>query len=107
MRLKGPKQIYWTRHSESKMRFYGLSAQRVRRVIHSPRRIEEGIAPDTVAYMQSAGSARHPYEIWVMIQDDAKQRRVISTWKYPGVTKPGAPLPQAILQEIEELSDIL
>ena len=86
------------------MRFYGLSVPRVKRVIHSPRRIEEGIAPDTVAYMQSAGSEKHPYEIWVMVQDEKEHRKVISAWKYPGITKPGAPLPQAILQEIEEVS---
>ena len=41
----------------------------MKRVIGFPKRIEEGIAPDTVAMMQSAGTEKHPYEIWVMIQE--------------------------------------
>jgi hypothetical protein len=39
------KQTSWTRHAEAKMGFYKLSKQRVLRVIHSPKRIEEGVAP--------------------------------------------------------------
>ena len=27
-------------------------------------------------------------EIWVMIQDLGKERRIISAWRYPGMTKP-------------------
>ncbi|MGB7957842.1 MAG: hypothetical protein WCF77_03325, partial [Minisyncoccia bacterium] len=46
------KQISWTRHAEAKMAFYKLSKQRVMRVIHSPKRVEEGVAPKTVAMMQ-------------------------------------------------------
>lgn len=83
-----------------KMRFYRLSESRVRRVIHSPKRIEEGIAPKTIAVMQSAGSKRHPYEIWAMIQEEKSRRKVISAWRYPGITKPGQPLPEEILREI-------
>lgn len=112
--LKKPKIVHWTRHSRDKMRFYGLSEARLKRVIHSPQRIEEGIAPGTVAMMQSAGSAKHPSEIWLMIQDvptqsgrgfeagvsgrlshgiagsrsAGKTRKVISAWRYPGKTKP-------------------
>jgi len=124
--LSKPKTLHWTSHSRGKMRFYGLSEARVRRVIHAPKRIEEGIAPDTVAMMQSAGSAKHPYEIWLMIQETRtgadrtrtnvekrtslcksvlSQResvaiKVISAWRYPGTTKPGQPLPEEILREI-------
>ncbi|MBI4094420.1 MAG: hypothetical protein HY436_01290 [Candidatus Liptonbacteria bacterium] len=97
-----PKTLHWTAHSRAKMRQYGLSEQRVKRVIHSPRRVEEGIAPKTIAMMQSAGSAKHPYEIWIMFQDVKGKRKVISAWKYPGKTKPGEPLPHAVLQEVEE-----
>ncbi|KKW17030.1 MAG: hypothetical protein UY56_C0005G0055 [Parcubacteria group bacterium GW2011_GWA1_50_14] len=82
------------------MRFYGLSEARVKRIIHSPKRIEEGIAPETIAMMQSAGSAKHPYELWAMIQDAKGKRTVISAWRYPGKTKAGDPLPQEILNEI-------
>jgi hypothetical protein len=84
------------------MRFYGLSEQRVRRVIRSPKRIESGIAPQTIALMQSAGSPKRPTEIWVMVQDTAKKRTVISAWRYPGVTKPGDPLPEGMLREIKD-----
>ncbi|MBI4086102.1 MAG: hypothetical protein HY433_02585 [Candidatus Liptonbacteria bacterium] len=124
--LKKPKIFHWTSHSRAKMRFYGLSEARLRRVIRSPHRIEEGIAPDTVAMMQSAGSAKHPYEIWLMIQEtwinadltrnNAEKRtrqrksalsprksaviKVISAWRYPGKTKPGQSLPAEILREM-------
>ncbi len=68
--------------------------------MHAPKRIEEGIAPKTVAMMQPAsfktsggraGSKQEEkwtQEIWVMIQDRGRERRVISAWRYPGVTKP-------------------
>jgi len=106
----------WTKHSEAKMRFHGLSKQRVRRVLNSPKRIEIGIAPNTVAMMQIAGSKKHPHEIWVMLQKNKKPIRrladknqkcdtvtkIISAWRYPGITKPGEPLPAEIISEMEE-----
>lgn len=82
------KILYWTQHARFKMRFYGLSEQRVKRILHSPARVEEGIAPKTVAYMQVAGSKKHPYELWAMIQDAKSRRKIISAWRYPGRTKP-------------------
>ncbi|OGY97769.1 MAG: hypothetical protein A3A43_01875 [Candidatus Liptonbacteria bacterium RIFCSPLOWO2_01_FULL_56_20] len=82
------KTLHWTYHSREKMRFYKLSEARVRRIMHSPSRVEEGIAPKTVAYMQRAGSVKHPYELWTMAQDVGSRRKVISAWRYPGVTKP-------------------
>lgn len=84
------------------MKFYSLSKQRVRRVLNSPKRIETGIAPNTIAMMQVAGSLKHPYEIWTMLAKNKKGKRVISAWKYPGRTKPGEPLPAEILREIRE-----
>jgi len=80
--------LSWTKHSEAKMRFYSLSKQRVRRVLNSPKRIETGIAPDTIAMMQVAGSQKHPYEIWTMFVKTNKGKRIVSAWKYPGRTKP-------------------
>ena len=62
--------------------------------MYSPKRIEEGIAPKTVAMMQpgsvktSGQKETWSQEIWVMFQDSPKERRVISSWRYPGVTKP-------------------
>ena len=157
----------WTAHAQAKMRFYGLSPARVRRVLHSPLRVEEGIAPGTVAALQPAsyktkdGKRTWSQEIWVMYKitnpvkslrdngagdkqpttdnaeemaggkrqttnngggekDKAKEwiasmRRalkgerkvkIISAWRYPGITKPGAPLPQEIADEIEEAAGI-
>lgn len=77
------------------MNFYRLSPARVRRVLNAPRRVEEGVAPKTVAMMQpaslkrsTAGREAWTQEIWVMIQDRGGHRKVISAWRYPGVTKP-------------------
>jgi hypothetical protein len=98
--IKNSKTIRWTMHSRAKMRYYGLSESRVKRVLNSPKRIEEGIAPKTVAMMQSAGSKKHPYEIWAMIQDSPSKRKIISAWRYPGITKTGEPLPDEVLKEI-------
>ena len=88
MMFSQPKTLHWTFHSRAKMRQYGLSEQRVRRILHAPARIEEGVAPRTVALMQKAGSTKHPYELWVMVVDKRSVRKVISAWRYPGVTKP-------------------
>ncbi len=79
---------------------YRLSPMRVRRVLNAPKRIEEGVAPKTIAMMQPAslksmggrpGAAkreRWTQEIWVMVEDKGRERKVISAWRYPGVTKP-------------------
>lgn len=94
------------------MNFYRLSEGRVRRVLHTPMRIEEGIADDTIAVMQPAsltktikGYEDWNQEIWVMIVEAPSERRVISTWRYPGKTKPGDPLPSEILQELEHYDE--
>ena len=99
------RQIAWTAHSRAKMRYYGLSESRVKRIIHSPKRTEEGIAPKTVAMMQSAGSVKHPYELWVMLQDVGQKRKVISAWRYPGITKPGSVVTLKLLEQAFEESN--
>jgi hypothetical protein len=117
----------WTHHAVEKMRHYGLSEGRVRRVIHSPKRVEEGIAPGTIAAMQASTGSKKPYEIWVMYQvlkhktrimKQTKalrmlqasgfmlqgKKRIITAWRYPGVSKPRAalPVPDDILSELME-----
>jgi len=88
------RKLHFTYHSRDKMRFYGLSEARVRRVLHAPRRVEEGIAPKTIAMMQptalksSGRTAKWSQEVWVMVQDLPATRKIISAWRYPGVTKP-------------------
>ena len=96
------KKLFWTKHSQSKMRYYGLSESRVKRTIRYPDRIEEGIAEDTIAVMKPAGSKKHPFEVWVMIVDTKTERKIISAWRYPGRTKPGESLPEEILKEFRE-----
>ena len=126
-------EYLWTRHAQAKMNYYKISPARVRRVIKSPARIEEGIAPDTVAFMQPVsyktknGKRTWTQEFWVMAAqsttnnkrqttNDTKSKefssskplvvgsrlRIISAWRYPGMTKPGAPLPSVIIDEIKE-----
>ena len=82
------------------MKFYRLSQSRVQRVINSPARVEFGIVPDTIVMMQVVKGSRKKSEIWTMVQDEKTCRKVISAWRYPGITKPGEPLPREILREI-------
>ncbi len=93
------RKLEWTKHAEQKLREHYLSESKVKRVINYPDRIETGIAPKTIAVMKVAGSSKNKYEIWALLYDDDDARRVISAWRYPGVTKPGDPLPQSILME--------
>ncbi len=118
----------WTQHSLMKMKYYGLSQQRVKRVIKSPDRIEEGIVEKTIACMQSAGSSKHPYEIWTMYQisklkatsakfkvevknsnlenilnKNSKKIKIISAWRYPGKSPKNNPIPEEILSEIRSI----
>ncbi len=88
------------------MRQYRLSESRVKRVLRFPKRLEVGVAPETVAGMQPAGSKKHPYEIWVMWTNsksqianskakfNARQKTtIISTWRYPGTSPIHEPPP--------------
>lgn len=115
MRFRAPKntdEISWTKHSIRKMRFYGLSENRLKRVLRNPDRKEKGIAPGTLAVMQRTGSKKYPTEIWIMYQR-AKPKsqisnnklKVISAWRYPGISPKGKeiPIPQDILEEIENI----
>ncbi len=122
-------KYFWTKHSLAKMRFYGLSQQRVKRVIRSPQRIEEGIVKNTIAVMQPPsfrnvnGKKTWSQEIWAMYQiksrnpkseirnaneklknllSDDKQIKIISAWRYPGVSPKNNPIPEEILNEIQE-----
>ena len=109
--ISSPNQkIVWTSHSRDKMRYYRLSEQRIKRVLRNPLRIEEGVAPRTIAVMQPAGSKKHPYEIWAMYQITSQKLkvksqkfRVISAWRYPGKSPKRNPIPEEILQEIQSL----
>lgn len=79
MRFKLPQddQKYrWTNHVKDKMIYYRISEGLIKRIVRFPQRIEEGIAPNTIAVMQAresvsrtAGRLRKKREeIWVMYQ---------------------------------------
>ena len=86
--------------------FYGLSADRIKRVMRSPKRSEKGIAEGTIAVMQPTGSKK-PSEVWVMYQASSKRGKgrkiIITAWRYPGVSpiRDEIPIPADILEELK------
>ena len=111
------KKVSWTQHSEIKMRQYGLSKQKVLGILRKPERKEKGIVLGTLAVMKTnkvffkqkqvdlSGAwkpKKAPGEIWLMYKDTKDYRRIISAWRYPGISKPGEaiPIPEDILKEI-------
>ncbi len=115
-------RYYFTLHSEYKMREYYLSRQRVIRIIRSPRRTEVGIVENTIAVMQPAstktvgGKETWTQELWVMYRVHSPTKlskskleqllnqaelKIISAWRYPGVSPKRDPIPSDILREIE------
>lgn len=100
---KNDKQFYWTKHAKEKMRYYGLSEGRLRRILRTPSRREQGIAPRTIALMQPAGTKK-PSEIWLMYQPLIQRKRIISAWRYPGVSPLGKsiPIPEDIIEELKK-----
>lgn len=106
------------------MMFYGLSSDRVKRVIRSPYRSEKGIAPNTIAVMQpgkthpaQAGKpASWKEEIWVMYAEKkthpqekqnfiGKKKVIITAWRYPGKSpiREAIPIPADILEELKSI----
>ena len=95
------KKIYWTEHSQFKMRQYGISKSKLLQLLYKPERKEKGIAAGTVALMQTKKSyqskrsqamvknKKPPGELWLMYKDVKDTRKIISAWRYPGTSKPG------------------
>lgn len=146
MQFKIPKsdKYQWTQHAQWKMRQYGLSPQRVIRVIRNPERTEEGIVEKTIAVMQPASVKYKNFkktwsqEIWAMYQlrggvnskfqipiskialtrpdvhrgtlsqigrgELGNKIKIISAWRYPGVSPKNNPIPEEILNEIAEIA---
>src|SRR5262245_3687306 len=118
----GFKKLMWTQHSEIKMRQYGLSKSKLLGILRRPERKEKGIVEGTVAVMMtnkkfasknkpllkskwvSDSIKKAPGEIWLMYKENKEFRRVISAWRYPGVSKPGeeVPVPEDIKKELLE-----
>jgi len=127
--IKDDSKYQWTNHVKEKMMYYRLSPSLVKRVVRFPNRVEEGVAPKTVAVMQSRKSisrakgkeGKKVEEIWVMYQSvgqrptdkseiqnlnfqiDSNKKRIISAWRYPGESPIGKkiPIPDDILAELE------
>ena len=106
---KDDERISWTKHVKEKMKFYGLNEGRLRRLLSNPKRKQEGIVSGTIAIMQPAGSQKHPTEIWLMYQivsqrskTKGQKIRIISAWRYPGVSpiSQPPPIPEDIAQEL-------
>lgn len=94
------------------MLFYRISEQKIKSILKSPDRKEEGIAPNTSAVMKRNDRPKKQEEIWVMY---AKKSNVnppaggqmskvvlVSAWRYPGKSRPGKeiPIPEDILAEL-------
>ncbi len=131
------KKIVWTQHSEIKLKQYGLSKSKVSNLIRKPERIEEGIVQGTTVMMKTNPTSlklrrtslvnkkldlkfnkwkpqKAPGEIWVMYKDVTLRhgsgqaiRKIISCWRYPGVTKPGEqiPIPEDIKLYLQNFKD--
>ncbi len=101
---KNTNKLFWTKHVIEKMQYYNLSESRLRRLLNNPSRIEQGIAPNTIAVMQPTGSKKHPTEIWLMycIDQKTKKKKIITAWRYPGISPNNKPpkVPEDIIKEL-------
>ena len=114
---KDDKKFSWTAHIKNKMLYYGISEQKIRAILKSPDRVEQGIAEGTNAVMKRKSAKKNPEELWVMYAQTSKikptagidlgRKRgkilMISAWRYPGVSKPGTaiPIPEDIQKELD------
>lgn len=103
------EKYVWTNHARDKMRHYRLTESRIKRIIRSPKRTEEGILENTIACMQPAGGKNYS-EIWVMYliseklkTKNEKQLKIITAWRYPGKSPERDPIPSEILREIKSI----
>ncbi len=102
------KKLFWTEHVKIKMRQYGLSKSKLMQLLYKPERKEKGIAPGCTALMQTRKSKMiPPGEIWLMYHDIKDLRKIISAWRYPGISKHGEsiPIPEDILEELKNESN--
>jgi hypothetical protein len=111
--ISDKEKIVWTNHSKEKMRYYRLSDKKVLGILRKPERKEEGVAQGTVAAMQPSGTKKRPAEIWMMYQTvkktikgrKIKRIKIISAWRYPGVTPVGERpiIPDDVREDLEAL----
>ena len=98
------KKYSWTRHVVGKMQYYRLSESIIKRIIRAPKRIEHGVAKNTIACMMPKNS-KNKEELWVMYQLKGRRKHIITAWRYPGVSpvRDTVPIPDDILRELESL----
>ena len=112
-------KILWTQHSGLKIRQYGLSKSKLLAILRKPDRKEEGIALGTTAVMQTNKKFSNKNisflskeqkkfqkasgEVWLMYKDTKLERKIISAWRYPGISKPGEtiPIPEDIIKALQ------
>jgi len=112
------QNLVWTEHSKIKMRQYGLSQQKILGILRKPERREKAIVAGLVAAMKTnkiffaekkttlkkawQQPKKAPGEIWVMYKDNKDGRKIISAWRFPGVSKPGEeiPIPEDIKRDL-------
>lgn len=113
MKIKSEKYIF-TAHSLYKIKHYGLSEQRVKRIIRYPARTEEAIIPGMIAAMSPCGRSlvggqpaggKNYSEIWTIYKPIKKQEKIkiITAWRYPGKSPIHNPIPQDILNEVRSI----
>ncbi len=104
MVFKSDDKYFWTQHSQYKMRYYGLSPQRIKRIIRHPARTEEAIVSGMIASMQPSIGKKYS-EIWTIYKHSQKSKniKIITAWRYPGKSPARNPIPQEILEEIKLL----
>jgi len=94
--------FFLTKHATSKMNFYGLSENRLKKIFRKPDRRQKGIASGTTALMQRVGGKRQT-EIWLMYEEEKDgQKKIITAWRFPGISPVGEeiPIPKDILDEL-------
>jgi hypothetical protein len=97
-------EIIWTKHVIDKMKYYQLSENQLKRVLRNYQRQEKGIAPGTIALMRPAGTKR-PTEIWLMYQEIEGKKKIITAWRYPGISpSQNLPIPKEIVKELNTFS---
>ena len=86
------------------MLFYGLTADKVKRIIRNPKRVENGVAENTIAVMAPGSNKKKPSEVWTMYQQKGGKKIIISAWRYPGISPVGKqiPIPADILEELKK-----
>ncbi len=87
---RSDQNYYWTRHCIGKIFQYGITANKIKRIIKYPDRKEEGIAEKTIAVMRQKSKKDHNKgEEWVMYQLRKSKKIIISAWFYPAITPKG------------------